>query len=105
MARLSAVIVAACMVVICTSFGVVLYLVFGMAPTGALVGSIAALTGLALCSIVARGRGGGARSAQVQDLSRGIADLARQVIELGRRVVAMEPARTPSAIGRLTGRE
>ncbi len=90
MARVSAVIVAASMVVICASFGVVLYLVFGMAPTGALVGGIAALTGLALCSIVARGRSGTVRSTQVQDLSRGIADLARQVIELGRRVASME---------------
>ncbi len=90
MARVSAVIVAACMVVICASFGVALYLVFGMAPTGALVGGIAALTGLALCSIVARGRSGTVKSTQVQDLSRGIADLARQVIELGRRVAAME---------------
>ncbi len=90
MARVSAVIVAACMVVICASFGVALYLVFGMAPTAALVGGIAALTGLALCSIVARGRSGTVKSTQMQDLSRGVADLARQVIELGRRVAAME---------------
>jgi cyclic-di-GMP phosphodiesterase, flagellum assembly factor TipF len=91
MVRVSAVFVAACMVLICASFGAVLHLSFGMAPTAALICAIVALTGFALCTITAsRLRGRSATTGQVTELSRGISDLARQVIELGRRVAAME---------------
>jgi cyclic-di-GMP phosphodiesterase TipF (flagellum assembly factor) len=91
MARASVVFVVACMALICASFGAVLYLMFGLSATEALLVAIAALTGIAVCTIAATG--GGRRAAtptQIVDLSRGVADLARQVVELGRRVAAME---------------
>jgi cyclic-di-GMP phosphodiesterase, flagellum assembly factor TipF len=91
MARVSAIFVAACMVLICASFAAVLYLAFGLPIGAALVCAIAALTGLTLCTIAANAwRGRNASSGQIVDLSRGIADLARQVAELGRRVADME---------------
>jgi cyclic-di-GMP phosphodiesterase, flagellum assembly factor TipF len=91
MVRVSAVFVAACMVLICASFGAVLHLEFGLRLVDALVSAIAALTGLALCTIVGNiWRGRWASSGQIVELSRGIADLARQVVELGRRVATIE---------------
>ena len=91
MVRVSAVFVAACMVLICASFGAVLYLTFGLPATEALVSAIAALTGMAVCTITASSwRRRGASPAQIVELSRGVAELARQVVELGRRVAAME---------------
>ena len=91
MVRVSAVFAAACMVLICASFGAVLYLLFGLPATAALVSGIAALTGVAVASITAGAwRGRLASPMQIVELSRGVADLARQVVELGRRVAAME---------------
>jgi cyclic-di-GMP phosphodiesterase TipF (flagellum assembly factor) len=91
MVRVSAVFVAACMVLICASFGAVLYLTFGLAASEALVAAIAALTGLAFTTIAANSwRGRWASPGQIVELSRGIADLARQMVELGRRVGAVE---------------
>jgi cyclic-di-GMP phosphodiesterase TipF (flagellum assembly factor) len=100
MARVSAIFVAACMVLICASFAAVLYLAFGLPIVAALVCAIAALTGLTLCTIAANAwRGRNASSGQIVDLSRGIADLARQVAELGRRVAATE-AKVANALDR-----
>jgi cyclic-di-GMP phosphodiesterase TipF (flagellum assembly factor) len=91
MVRVSAVFIAACMVLICASFGAVLHLTFGLPPVDALVVAITALTGLAFCTMAANTwRGRFASSGQIVELSRGIADLARQVVELGRRVATME---------------
>lgn len=91
MVRVSAVFVAACMVLICVSFGTVLYLTFGLSATEALVAALAALTGLVVCALVANNGGRrGASPTQIVELSRGVAELARQVVELGRRVAAME---------------
>jgi cyclic-di-GMP phosphodiesterase, flagellum assembly factor TipF len=91
MVRVSAVFVAACMVLICASFGAVLYLTFGLPGTDALVCAIAALTGLAFCSITAGyWRGRWASPGQIVELSRGTAELARQMVELGRRVAGLE---------------
>ncbi len=90
MFRGSAIFVAACMVLICGSFGAVLYLAFGIPIVGALVCAIVALSGGAACTIVASRPAGGGRSNQLGDLSRGVTELAGQVIELGRRVAAME---------------
>jgi len=91
MVRVSAVFVAACMMLICASFGAVLYLTFGLPATGAVVSAIAALTGVAVCMVTANTwRGRFASPGQIVELSRGVADLARQVVELGRRVAAME---------------
>src|SRR5579864_8127519 len=91
MVRVSAVFVAACMVLICASFGAVLYLTFALPANEATVVAIAALTGLALCTIAASSwRNRWASVGQVAELSRGIADLARQMVELGRRVASVE---------------
>ncbi len=91
MVRVSAVFIAACMVLICASFGAVLHLTFGLPVAEALVAAIAALTGLAFCTIAANTRRGRwASSGQIVELSRGVADLARQVVELGRRVATIE---------------
>ena len=91
MVRVSVVFIAACMVLICASFGAVLYLTFGLSATEALVAAIAALTGIGVCTISASNRNRlGASPTQIVELSRGVADLARQVVELGRRVAAME---------------
>ncbi|HEU5273984.1 MAG TPA: EAL domain-containing protein [Xanthobacteraceae bacterium] len=92
MGRLSALFVAACMVLIAGSIGAVLYLRFGLSGVEVTIVSIAALTGLALLNaLTARshhriGESGG----QVDDLARGTTDLARQISELNRRVAAIE---------------
>jgi len=91
MLRFSAIFIAACMVLISVSFAAVLYLTLALPIVGALLCGIAALAGLALCTIVASAlRGANPWSGRIVDLSRGIADLARQVAELGRRVAVME---------------
>lgn len=78
------------MVLISGSFGAVLYLTIGVPVVESLVGAIAALTGLAVTTIVASRSDHGDRSGPVGDLSRGVTELAGQVVELGRRVAAME---------------
>jgi len=91
MLRFSAIFIAACMVLISASFAAVLYLILALPIVGALLCGIAALCGLALCTIVASAlRGANPSSGRIVDLSRGVADLARQVAELGRRVAVME---------------
>lgn len=91
MVRVSAVFIAACMMLICASFGAVLYLSLGLSMTEAFVAAIAALTGMAVCTVAAsnadRHR---ASSAQLVELSRGVTELARQTVELDRRVAATE---------------
>jgi cyclic-di-GMP phosphodiesterase, flagellum assembly factor TipF len=90
MLRVSAMFVAACMILIAVSFGAVLHLTLGLPLTGAVLCAVAALTGLVLCTIAASSWRERTSSDQVANLSRGIADLARQVTELGRRVAGME---------------
>jgi cyclic-di-GMP phosphodiesterase TipF (flagellum assembly factor) len=91
MLRFSAIFIAACMVLISASFAAVLYLILALPIVGALLCGIAALSGLALCTIVASAlRGANPSSGRIVDLSRGVADLARQVAELGRRVAVMD---------------
>jgi len=93
MIRLSALFVAVCMVVIAGSFGLVLYLLFGVTGAESAVVGLAALTGLAVYNATAmRMRLQSELSGQIGDLSRGTADLARQVGEQGRRLQALEKA-------------
>ena len=99
MLGVSAMFVAACMILISVSFGAVLHLTLGLPPTGAVLCAVAALTGLVLCTIVAGFRRERTSADQVADLSRGIADLARQVTELGRRLAGME-GRVADALSR-----
>ena len=91
MIRLSALLVAVCMVLIAGSFGLVLYLTFGVSGAEAAVVALAALTGLAVYNAAAaRFRYQSELSGQIGDLSRGTADLARQVGEQGRRLATLE---------------
>jgi len=92
MGRLSALFVAACMVLIAGSIGAVLYLRFGLNGVEATIVCVAALTGLALLNVVTAraNHGTGEFGGQVDDLARGTADLARQISELNRRVGAIE---------------
>src|SRR6202043_1184189 len=91
MARLGAIFIAVCMVLIAGSVGAVLYLYYGFLRIEAAVIAVAILTGLALLNAVtARARDRADVGDQIADLSRGTADLARQVAEIGRRLSAVE---------------
>jgi cyclic-di-GMP phosphodiesterase TipF (flagellum assembly factor) len=91
MIRLSALLIAICMVVIAGSLGLVLYLTFGVTGAEAAVVALTALTGFSVYNAVAtRMRYQSELSAQLGDLSRGTADLARQVGEQGRRLASLE---------------
>jgi cyclic-di-GMP phosphodiesterase TipF (flagellum assembly factor) len=98
MARLGAVFIAVCMVLIAGSVGAVLYLYYGFLRVEAAVIAVATLTGLALFNAVtARARDRTDVGDQIADLSRGTADLARQVSEIGRRLAAVETEAARSA--------
>jgi cyclic-di-GMP phosphodiesterase TipF (flagellum assembly factor) len=91
MARISAIFVSICMLLIAAAAGVVLYLQFSLSGAESAIVALTALTGLALYNIVsARFRDRTHTGDQIADLSRGTADLARQVAELGRRLAGME---------------
>ncbi len=98
MVRLSAIIVAFCMMLIVVSIGVVLYLGFGLNGSQSTLVAIGALTAFALYDAIAKHlRSRAVVSDQIANLSRGTADLAwqvgehtRQVAELGRRIAAIE---------------
>lgn len=98
MARLGAIFIAVCMVLIAGSIGVVLFLAFGLSGPEATVIAIGALTALALYDAIAKQlRHRSIVGNQIANLSHGTADLAwqvgdlaRQVGELGRRVAAVE---------------
>jgi len=91
MVRLSAIFIAACMVLIAGSFGAVLYLRFGVGETESAVAALALLMALAVYNFVAgRKRDREEVGDQVADIARGSGDLARQLAEFGRRLSAME---------------
>jgi cyclic-di-GMP phosphodiesterase, flagellum assembly factor TipF len=101
MARLQAVFIAVCMVLIAGSVGAVLYLYYGFLRIEAAVIAVAVLTGLALFNaLTARARDRTDVGDQIADLSRGTADLARQVADIGRRLSAVETeiARSPDKV-------
>ncbi len=91
MIRISAIFIAACMVLIAGSLGAVVYLAVRLdALTSAFV-ALAALTGMALYNTISnRLRDRGDLGNQIADLSRGTGDLARQVAEMLRRLNTME---------------
>jgi len=101
MARLYAVFVSVCMVLIAGSIGAMLYLYYGFLRIEAAVIAVAVLTGLALFNaLTARARDRADVGDQIADLSRGTADLARQVADIGRRLSAVETevARSPDKV-------
>ena len=91
MRRISAIFIAACVVLIAASAGAVLYLGFGVDARASAIVALAALTGMALFNSVSnRLRDRTDLGDQIADLSRGTADLARQVAEISRRLNVAE---------------
>ena len=91
MQRISAIFIAACVVLIAASAGAVLYLGFGVDASTSAIVALAALTGMALFNSVSNHlRDRADLGDQIADLSRGTADLARQVAEISRRLNAAE---------------
>ena len=91
MRRISAIFIAACIVLIAASIGAVLYLGFNVDASTSAIVALAALTGMALFNSVSnRLRDRADLGDQIADLSRGTADLARQVAEIARRLNAAE---------------
>lgn len=91
MIRISTIFIAICMVLIATSFGMLLYGVAGLNTTEAAIVALAALTFLILYNAVSmRLRDRNDVGNQIADLARGTGDLARQVAEFGRRMTSME---------------
>ena len=91
MRRISAIFIAACVVLIAASVGAVLYLGFNVDAITSAIVALSALTGMALFNSVSnRLRDRTDIGDQIADLSRGTADLARQVAEISRRLNAAE---------------
>jgi cyclic-di-GMP phosphodiesterase, flagellum assembly factor TipF len=91
MVRISAIFIAACMVLIAGSLGYVVYLRFGLTGAESALLALGVLTGLVVYNTVAaRTRDRAEVSDQIAILSRGSNDLARQLSEYGRRLSDME---------------
>src|SRR5215472_1005546 len=98
MRRISAIFIAACVVIVAALAGAVLYLGFGVDASTSAIVALAALTGMALFNSVSnRLRDRTDLGDQIADLSRGTADLARQVAEISRRLNAVETKITSPA--------
>jgi cyclic-di-GMP phosphodiesterase TipF (flagellum assembly factor) len=91
MRRISAIIIAVCVILIAGSIGAVLYLGFNVDASTSAIVALTALTAMALFnSVNNRLRDRSDLGDQIADLSRGTADLARQVAEISRRLNAAE---------------
>jgi len=91
MVRISAIFIAACMVLIAGSLGFVVYLRFGFTGAESALVALGTLTALAVYNaIAARKRDRLEASNQLANLARGSGDLARQLAEFGRRLSTME---------------
>jgi cyclic-di-GMP phosphodiesterase, flagellum assembly factor TipF len=91
MLRISAIFLAACMVLIAGSLGIVVYQRFGLTGAESALAALGTLTALAVYNaIAARKRDRIETSNQLANLARGSGDLARQLAEFGRRLNAME---------------
>jgi cyclic-di-GMP phosphodiesterase TipF (flagellum assembly factor) len=91
MVRISAIFIAACMVLIAGSLGVVVYLRFGFTGAESALMALGVLTALAVYNaIAARKRDRQEASNQIATLARGSGDLARQLAEFGRRLSTVE---------------
>ncbi len=91
MVRISAIFIAACMVLIAGSIGVVVYLRFGFTGAELALVALGVLTALAVYNAIsARKHDRLEASNQLANLARGSGDLARQLAEFGRRLNAME---------------
>jgi len=100
MRRISAIFIAACMVLIAGSLGAVLFLGLRLDAATSGILALAALVAMALYNTISnRLRDRDDLGDQIADLSRGTADLARQTAELGRRMSQIE-ARVESTVSR-----
>jgi cyclic-di-GMP phosphodiesterase TipF (flagellum assembly factor) len=100
MRRISAIFIAACMVLIAGSIGAVLFLGARLDGLTSAIVALSALVAMALYNTISnRLRDRSDLGDQIADLSRGTADLARQVAELGRRLNGVE-ARVESTVTR-----
>jgi len=91
MVRISAIFIAACMVLIAGSIGVAVYLRFGFTGAESALVALGVLTALAVYNaIAARKHDRQEASNQIATLARGSGDLARQLAEFGRRLSAVE---------------
>jgi cyclic-di-GMP phosphodiesterase, flagellum assembly factor TipF len=100
MVRISAIFIAACMVLIAASVGAVLLLRFGVSPVNSTLIALGVLTVLAIYNAVdGRTRDRAEVSDQVSNIARGAGDLARQFAEFGRRLAVME-GKVESALAR-----
>ncbi|HEX4040578.1 MAG TPA: EAL domain-containing protein [Xanthobacteraceae bacterium] len=91
MVRVSAIFIAACMVLIAGSLGVVVYLRFGFTGAESALVALGVLTALAVYNaIAARKHDRQEASNQIAALARGSGDLARQLAEFGRRLSTVE---------------
>src|ERR1700744_1513066 len=100
MVRISALFIAACMVLIAGSLGFVVFLRFGFTGAESALVALGTLTALAAYNaIAARKRDRLEASHQLANLAPGSGDLARQFAEIGRRLSAIE-AKTDTVIDR-----
>ena len=91
MVRISAIFIAACMVLIAGSIGFVVYLRFGFTGAELALVGLGALTALAVYNTIsARKRDRLESSNQLANLARGSGNLARQLAEMGRRLSTVE---------------
>ena len=91
MVRISAIFIAACMLLIAGSIGVVVYLRFGFTGAESALVALGALTALAVYNaIAARKHDRVEATNQLANLARGSGDLARQLAEFSRRLSTME---------------
>jgi cyclic-di-GMP phosphodiesterase TipF (flagellum assembly factor) len=103
MRRISAIFIAACMVLIAGSIGAVLFLGARLDGLTSAIVALSALVAMALYNTISnRLRDRSDLGDQIGDLSRGTADLARQVAELGRRLNGVE-ARVEATVTRVRG--
>jgi cyclic-di-GMP phosphodiesterase TipF (flagellum assembly factor) len=103
MRRISAIFIAACMVLIAGSLGAVLYLGLKLDAGSSAIAALAALIAMVLYNTVrGRLRDRGELEDQIADLSRGTADLARQVGETARSLGALE-GRVDATMNRVHG--
>src|SRR5262249_59336584 len=91
MVRISAFLIALCMVLIAASLGMIVYARFGFTGAESAVAATAALMAFAVYYVVAARKHDRLESSnQLAKLARGAGDLATQLAEFGRRLSAIE---------------
>ena len=104
MVRISAFLIALCMVLIAASLGVVVYARFGFTGAESALAGVGALTALTVYyAVAARKNDRLQTSNQLAKLARGSGDLAGQLAEFGRRLNAIE-SKVDSVVDRAVAR-